>query len=46
MNFSMENFLVGHDVPYALGNNKVENDQLPEAANVLYWFEKVHYLLC
>ena len=29
----------------ALGNDKVENDQPPEAANVLYWFEKVHYLL-
>ena len=23
----------------------VENDQPPEAANVLYWFEKVPYLL-
>ena len=33
------------DVLYALGNDKVENDQPPEAANVLYWFEKVHYLL-
>ena len=28
------------------GNDKVENDQSPEAANVLYWFEKVRYLLC
>ena len=35
-----------HDVLYALGNDKVENDQLPEAVNVLYWFEKVPYLLC
>ena len=35
-----------HDVLYALGNDKVENDQPPEAANVLYWFEKVPYLLC
>ena len=34
------------DVLYALGNDKVENDQPPEAANVLYWFEKVPYLLC
>ena len=34
------------DVLYALGNDKVENDQLPEAVNVLYWFEKVPYLLC
>ena len=36
----------GRDVLYALGNDKVENDQPPEAANVLYWFEKVYYLLC
>ena len=36
----------GRDVLYALGNDKVENDQPPEAANVLYWFEKVPYLLC
>ena len=35
-----------HNVLYALGNDKVENDQLPEASNVLYWFEKVPYLLC
>ena len=34
------------NVLYALGNDKVENDQPPEAANVLYWFEKVPYLLC
>ena len=34
------------DVLYALGNDKVENDQPPEAANVLCWFEKVPYLLC
>ena len=34
------------DVLYALGNDKVENDQPHEAANVLYWFEKVPYLLC
>ena len=34
------------DVLYALGNDKVENDQPPEAANVLYGFEKVPYLLC
>ena len=34
------------DVLYALGNDKVENDQPPEAVNVLYWFEKVPYLLC
>ena len=34
------------DELYALGNDKVENDQPPEAANVLYWFEKVPYLLC
>ena len=33
------------DVLYALGNDKVENDQTPEAANVLNWFEKVPYLL-
>ena len=33
------------DVLYALGNDKVENDQPPEAANVLYWFEKAPYLL-
>ena len=32
------------DVLYAL--KKVKNNQLPEAANVLYWLEKVHYLLC
>ena len=24
----------------------VESDQPPEAANELYWFEKVPYLLC
>ena len=35
-----------HDVLYALGNDKVENDQLPEAANELYRFEKVPYLFC
>ena len=35
-----------HNVLYALGNDKVENDQLPEAVNVLYWFEKVPCLLC
>ena len=34
------------DVLYALRNDKVENDQPPEAANVLYRFEKVPYLLC
>ena len=34
------------DVLYALGNDEVENDQPPEAENVLYWFEKVPYLLC
>ena len=34
------------DVLYALGNDKVENEQPPEAANVLYRFEKVPYLLC
>lgn len=33
------------DVLYALGNDKVENDQPPEDANVLNWFEKVPYLL-
>ena len=33
-------------VLYALGNDKVENYQPPEAANVLYWFEKVPYPLC
>ena len=33
-------------VLYALGNDKVENDQPPEASNVLYWFEKVPYMLC
>ena len=46
MNFSMENFFDRRDVLYALGNDKVENDQPPEAANVLCWFEKVPYLLC
>ena len=35
-----------HDVLNALGNDKVENDLPPEAANVLYRFEKVPYLLC
>ena len=35
-----------HNVLYALGNDIVEHDQPPEAANVLYWFEKVPYLLC
>ena len=34
-----------HDVLYALGNDIVEHDQPPEAANVLYRFEKVPYLL-
>ena len=34
------------NVLYALGNDKVVDHQLPEAANVLYWFEKVPYLLC
>ena len=34
------------DVLYALGNDKVENEQPPEAANVLNWFEKFPYLLC
>ena len=34
------------DVLYALRNDKVENDQPPEAANVLCRFEKVPYLLC
>ena len=34
------------DVLYTLRNDKVENDQPPEAANVLYRFEKVPYLLC
>ena len=34
------------DVLYALGNDKVENDQPPEAANVLSWFKKVPYLWC
>ena len=34
------------NVLYALGNDKVADHQLPEAANVLYWFEKVPYLLC
>ena len=28
------------DVLYALANDRVENDQPPEAANVLYWYEK------
>ena len=32
------------NVLYAL--KKVKNNQLPEAANVLYWLEKVYYLLC
>ena len=35
-----------HNVLYASENDKVENDQSPEAANVLYWFEKVPHLLC
>ena len=34
------------NVLYPLGNDKVADHQLPEAANVLYWFEKVPYLLC
>ena len=33
------------DVLYSQGDDKVENDQPPEAANVLNWFEKVPYLL-
>ena len=44
--FFDEDFFDRRDVLYALGNNKVENDQPPEAANELYWFEKVPYLLC
>ena len=44
MNISMENFWQAR-VLYALGNDKVENEQPPEAANVLYRFEKVPYLL-
>ena len=34
------------DVLYALGNDKVENDQHSEAADVFHLFEKVPYLLC
>ena len=39
-------FFDRRDVLYTLRNDKVENDQPPEAANVLYRFEKVPYLLC
>ena len=46
MNFFLWKIFDRHDVLHALGNDRVENDQPPVAANVLYWFEKGPYLLC